>query len=1064
MLAVFHVSLAGNDGNDGSAANPYRTIQTAITAASLADDGDDIIRVQGGDYNVAGVDLGFSINSDAELDTLDIVGGFDAAFAVRDLINTPTNYTPQNAGGQIVVGDDDATIDGINFQFDGTNSGVVLAASNVTLTDVNISNATEGVVGDGLTGSVNITNSVIHGNSNTGVQLTNQTGDLLVNGSTISSNGNHGIDFEGSSAFVSIQTSTLASNSNGVGARIINPGGQVAFGNNGSVTLNGAGIVVNQATSLAIDAMVVDSNTLNGLSATDVGTVDLTGNTSFSSNGFIGARITNAGSLTVNNIDVNLNLAGGLIASNTTGDVKITNSNFGENSTGIGIEGAATLAITGSTATLSTSANGLYVNAVVGKVEVLGGDYSSNAADGVHITNSLNDVILDGFEASDNAEQGFDVNGAESIELNNLVLKNNVSGVGGQVDGVPQIYFNSTTVGVVADLVEVTGSSITHTRAGDAQQPINYANASRLSISTHDGDDTIQVNGAFTLGAVGGLHILAGEGNDLMESNAVSGFGQTVPLIFRGEAGSDSLAVNTFANTDDRVTLESQFVYVQYGPNAQAATPEVHEYEQTEQISITTAGGNDSIIVTEPIPNGEFPGIVNIHGGDQNDGFEINLGRHGSNTTYNIDGGTGTNGLTIFTRSANDNVLVFNPGVVEVLLRVPPDLSIQKTINFANVLGINALAAAGDDTFHVNSSDLGAGLKRLSLYGQMDDDIVNVTLSHPTLSLFLQVDGGGGIDNRLNIDTDNDERDNVTVDSQRVLARLGPNPMSNPIQEIQYANLRALRVATFFGADTVTLSQAVAAPNLPVALTIETEDGDDQIVVNPVNIPNSVELHLNLGAGNDTVTANLSATPIHTTLFVDGGDDAGDLVQVMGHSTASNVISAGAFVSGDRVRLRNVELLFMLGGAGNDVFTNNTAVNSLLNGLNGNDQLTGGAGRDFILGGGGLDSLAAVSEEDLLLSGPVSFASRLHILSLLAIMSEWTSARPFDERVANINGTGVGPRNNGDTFLQVGVTVFDEGALDTLSGGIDADWFFARTSIDQILDQQALEDILTNIP
>ena len=44
------------------------------------------------------------------------------------------------------------------------------------------------------------------------------------------------------------------------------------------------------------------------------------------------------------------------------------------------------------------------------------------------------------------------------------------------------------------------------------------------------------------------------------------------------------------------------------------------------------------------------------------------------------------------------------------------------------------------------------------------------------------------------------------------------------------------------------------------------------------------------------------------------------------------------------------------GGAGNDVFRNDTAVRSDQFGEAGNDQLFGGSGRDFIRGGGDADA------------------------------------------------------------------------------------------------------------
>jgi hypothetical protein len=50
--------------------------------------------------------------------------------------------------------------------------------------------------------------------------------------------------------------------------------------------------------------------------------------------------------------------------------------------------------------------------------------------------------------------------------------------------------------------------------------------------------------------------------------------------------------------------------------------------------------------------------------------------------------------------------------------------------------------------------------------------------------------------------------------------------------------------------------------------------------------------------------------------------------------------------------------------------------------------------------------------------------------------------------VANLTGTGVGPRNNGDYFLTPGVTALDDGAVDQVLGGADQDWLLVDLETD----------------
>ncbi len=49
------------------------------------------------------------------------------------------------------------------------------------------------------------------------------------------------------------------------------------------------------------------------------------------------------------------------------------------------------------------------------------------------------------------------------------------------------------------------------------------------------------------------------------------------------------------------------------------------------------------------------------------------------------------------------------------------------------------------------------------------------------------------------------------------------------------------------------------------------------------------------------------------------------------------------------------------------------------------------------------------------------------------------------QKVANLRGTGSGPRSNGDTFLQPGVTVLDDPSVDQVFGEGDIDWLIADT-------------------
>lgn len=135
------------------------------------------------------------------------------------------------------------------------------------------------------------------------------------------------------------------------------------------------------------------------------------------------------------------------------------------------------------------------------------------------------------------------------------------------------------------------------------------------------------------------------------------------------------------------------------------------------------------------------------------------------------------------------------------------------------------------------------------------------------------------------------------------------------------------------------------------------------------------------------------------------------------------------------------------GGDGNDRMMGGLGPDLLL-GDAGDDQLQGNEGRDLLIGGTGSDVLYAGADDDLLIAGRTSHDD--NEAALRQIMAEWTSARTFAERVANLRGMDAGPafaaRRNGDAFLQAdgpAATVFDDLARATIYSGRDYDWLLA---------------------
>lgn len=143
------------------------------------------------------------------------------------------------------------------------------------------------------------------------------------------------------------------------------------------------------------------------------------------------------------------------------------------------------------------------------------------------------------------------------------------------------------------------------------------------------------------------------------------------------------------------------------------------------------------------------------------------------------------------------------------------------------------------------------------------------------------------------------------------------------------------------------------------------------------------------------------------------------------------------------------------GGPGPDTIRGGSGTDVLWGG-GGNDRLSGGRGRDFLIGGPGQDLLFAGAGSDLLIGGTTRLDA--NDPAIQAILAEWTSARRYADRVANVTGqrhAGFDRRANGRFFLTrrtTGGTVQADRSLDFLDGGQGQDLFFTTTPGREALD------------
>ncbi len=246
---------------------------------------------------------------------------------------------------------------------------------------------------------------------------------------------------------------------------------------------------------------------------------------------------------------------------------------------------------------------------------------------------------------------------------------------------------------------------------------------------------------------------------------------------------------------------------------------------------------------------------------------------------------------------------------------------------------------------------------------------------------------------------------------------------------------------------SLTLSSAIAIENV-----IGGSLGD-------ALIGNSLDNTFTGGAGSDSITGasgndtyvfltpTLHWAPTHSTNQV-GGIDALDFRTTSTRSIAINLGLAGLQVVNAGLSLiltSGVTFEQVMGGNLGDTIVGNS-LNNVLLGFAGNDVISGSFGRDLMIGGTGGDTLTGLSGDDLLIAGITIYDSNNS--SLRIILNSWTSANPYLTRINTLRAgvSGVRLQTGG-----VGRTVLTDGVLDTLTGGVDNDWFI-RAATDNITD------------
>ena len=219
------------------------------------------------------------------------------------------------------------------------------------------------------------------------------------------------------------------------------------------------------------------------------------------------------------------------------------------------------------------------------------------------------------------------------------------------------------------------------------------------------------------------------------------------------------------------------------------------------------------------------------------------------------------------------------------------------------------------------------------------------------------------------------------------------------------------------GDDILTISgDDNATPNNVISLSLGA-DGNYHITIDgqafdPIPSASVQQIVINAGAGNDIVLVGPSVS-LGVEIHGGGGNDA---------------LTGGA---GDDLLFGEGDNDLLIGFGGNDVFIGGA----------GSDLLTGGSGRDVLIGGANADLILGSAADDILIAGTTAHDTSPAALGQIRVI--WRDPAPSATYAARVAALGVALLVTAGS----GATVFDDGAVDLLSGSSGQDWFLFNNDL-----------------
>jgi Ca2+-binding RTX toxin-like protein len=213
----------------------------------------------------------------------------------------------------------------------------------------------------------------------------------------------------------------------------------------------------------------------------------------------------------------------------------------------------------------------------------------------------------------------------------------------------------------------------------------------------------------------------------------------------------------------------------------------------------------------------------------------------------------------------------------------------------------------------------------------------------------------------------------------------------------------------------------------------------NNVVVTPdPSDPSRLALFVGGGSGNDTIEIRRGVSAAMIRVVVNGAT-VGEFARTGSAGTIGRVIVYGNDGNDTITIYTDLAALtaVLYGDAGNDTLRGGNGTN-VIDGGDGDDNLFGGAAADLMFGGLGQDNLFGGNGDDVLVGGV--YVSSEDLDAVAAVLAEWTSAQPYNQRIANLRagvGTGADALNTSP--------ILDDATADTLTGDKDQDWFWVFT-------------------